>query len=89
MFSYICLQALDVVTTVHGLGLGAVETNPLALSLMNMGVWVPLKVVAGLFVPLGLYAAAKLNPRYGVGLAWSFNAFMGLVVLNNFVVIAQ
>lgn len=79
LVSYVVLQALDVLSTMHFLSTGhGVETNPVMLfSMEHLGVWWWTPKLAIVLATLPILSRARL--RYVAGMT-SFYAF---VVVNN------
>jgi hypothetical protein len=86
LIQFICLQALDLATTLAFLSLGIGEGNPIVRAALSSPVppAVSLSVVKGLALMLGLYAwrsgrrrlLRKMNLLYAVCLAWNVAAMI-------------
>ena len=87
LIQFICLQALDLATTLAFLSLGINEGNPIVR--MALGNAVPpavsLAVVKGFALMLGVYAwrsgrtqlLVKMNVLYAICVAWNLAAILG------------
>ena len=62
LFIFLALfTLLDLITTYFGLNLGAIESNPISLRLMNKNAYLPLKIGSILIIAIGLQASFKVN----------------------------
>jgi len=82
--NYVTLNAIDLVTTFHGLGNGAREVNPIARTFVkNKPLAVAVKAGATVTVLYALSKAKKHNRKVAYIALGTLNVIYGLVVTNN------
>lgn len=82
----ILAEILDIITTVIGLRMGFVETNPL-LAVLGWTSLSLIKILGTAFIALGLIVAYRLMPRYTIVVGIILIIIATLPVINNTILI--